>query len=59
MDSEKCGSTLLSQLRWQCRRGMKELDTLLTAYLETRYDIADDTEKAYMFPISSVPKCNE
>jgi antitoxin CptB len=27
----------LSKLRWQCRRGTKELDLLLMDYLETRY----------------------
>ncbi len=27
----------LSKLRWQCRRGTKELDLLLMNYLETRY----------------------
>ena len=35
-----------SQLRWQCRRGMRELDELLTAYLEHRYDAAGADEKA-------------
>lgn len=32
-------------IRWQCRRGMRELDELLLRYLETRYDRADATEK--------------
>ncbi len=27
----------LSKLRWQCRRGTKELDLLLIDYLENRY----------------------
>jgi antitoxin CptB len=27
----------LSRLRWRCRRGMRELDVLLTRYLEHRY----------------------
>ena len=36
----------LSKLRWQCRRGCKELDLLLTDYLENRYQLADDKEKA-------------
>jgi antitoxin CptB len=27
----------LGRLRWRCRRGMKELDLLLTRYLEERY----------------------
>ncbi len=35
-----------SRLRWQCRRGMRELDELLLAYLEERYPVADDDEKA-------------
>ena len=28
------------QLRWRCRRGMKELDVLLTRYLDKRYAAA-------------------
>ena len=36
----------LSRLRWQCRRGMRELDHLLIDYLEHRYPLADDEEKA-------------
>ncbi|MGI9237201.1 MAG: succinate dehydrogenase assembly factor 2 [Woeseiaceae bacterium] len=35
-----------SRLRWQCRRGMRELDELLLRYLENRYPIADEVEKA-------------
>ncbi len=27
----------ISKLKWQCRRGMKELDLLLTRYLEQQY----------------------
>jgi antitoxin CptB len=34
-----------SRLRWQCRRGMRELDVLLVRYLERRYPIAGDPEK--------------
>ena len=36
----------LSRLRWQCRRGMRELDTLLVDYLEQVYPDASDHEKA-------------
>ena len=36
----------LARLRWQCRRGTKELDLLLQRYLETGYLTADDEEKA-------------
>ena len=35
-----------SRLRWQCRRGMRELDELLIRYLELRYPGADADEKA-------------
>ncbi len=34
-----------SQLRWQCRRGMRELDELLLGYLEHHYEQAAGTEK--------------
>lgn len=27
-----------ARLAWQCRRGMRELDVLLTRFLEERYD---------------------
>ena len=36
----------VARLRWQCRRGMKELDQLLTRYLDGRYASADAEEKA-------------
>ncbi len=37
--SEKSQEALieLSQLRWHCRRGVKELDVVLTNYLENHY----------------------
>jgi antitoxin CptB len=34
------------RLRWQCRRGMKELDQLLTGYLDAGYDSASEDDKA-------------
>ncbi|MEQ1544274.1 succinate dehydrogenase assembly factor 2 [Methyloglobulus sp.] len=36
----------LARLRWQCRRGTKELDLILLNYLETRYPITNKEEKA-------------
>lgn len=36
----------ISRLRWQCRRGMRELDVLLLDYLETRYPEAGEAEKS-------------
>lgn len=35
----------MSKLRWQCRRGMRELDVLLEGYLDAHYDAAPDEEK--------------
>ncbi len=36
----------LARLKWQCRRGMLELDLLLEQYLDTRYHLASESEKA-------------
>lgn len=36
----------IKQLRWQCRRGMLELDILLARFLETRYTELTDSEQA-------------
>ncbi|MCP4983899.1 MAG: succinate dehydrogenase assembly factor 2, partial [Gammaproteobacteria bacterium] len=33
--------TEISRLRWLCRRGMKELDLVMTGYLENYYNNAD------------------
>lgn len=38
--------TELKQLRWRCRRGMKELDQLLVRYIERCYPAADALERA-------------
>ena len=34
------------RLRWRCRRGMKELDLLLTGYLDVRWPEAPGPERA-------------
>lgn len=34
------------RLRWQCRRGMKEIDLLLLRYLDGAYLSAGDAERA-------------
>ena len=34
-----------SRLKWQCRRGMRELDELLLGYLTDRYTGASDDDK--------------
>ena len=33
------------KLRWRCRRGMKELDILLTRYVDERYGAASAEEQ--------------
>jgi len=35
-----------SKLRWHCRRGMRELDEAMRAYLDHHYDDATDGERA-------------
>jgi antitoxin CptB len=44
-----------SRLRWQCRRGMRELDELLIRYLETRYPGASDEEKTAFQAVLELP----
>jgi antitoxin CptB len=36
----------IAQLRWRCRRGMKELDLLLVRWLDTRYAVGSRAEQA-------------
>ncbi len=36
----------ISRLKWLCRRGMKELDVLMEAYLANRYEQAPAQEQA-------------
>ncbi len=36
----------LSKLRWRCRRGMRELDGAMLAYLDNHYVQASDAERA-------------
>ncbi|MDC1288062.1 succinate dehydrogenase assembly factor 2 [Gammaproteobacteria bacterium] len=36
----------MTRLRWLCRRGMKELDVVLTRYLEQGYLSASEAEQA-------------
>ena len=43
------GSVTLSQLRWRCRRGMRELDTLLTGWVERHWSSADaETRRSFL-----------
>jgi antitoxin CptB len=36
----------ISRLRWQCRRGMKELDVVLVRWLERDFASADEAQRA-------------
>ncbi len=45
----------LSKLKWRCRRGMKELDVLLTRYLEQRYEQAPITEQMTFQALLELP----
>ena len=44
-----------SHIRWQCRRGMRELDELLLRYLENRYPDAPEDEKLAFQRILELP----
>lgn len=35
----------IERLRWQCRRGMLELDLLLLPYLEKKYNMSNETDQ--------------
>ena len=44
-----------NRLKWQCRRGMRELDDLLIAYANDCYDAAGPDEKAAFEALLSLP----
>ncbi len=43
------------RLRWQCKRGMRELDELLARYLERAYERAPEYEKLAFRTLLEVP----
>ena len=43
------------RLRWQCRRGMRELDVLLMRYMKRDFDTADVTERSAFETLLSLP----
>ena len=45
----------MARIRWQCRRGMRELDELLLGYLEQRYEAAGNAEKAAFQSLLALP----
>lgn len=44
-----------SRLRWQCRRGMLELDALLGEFVDNHYSELADHEKAVFKQVLSLP----
>lgn len=44
-----------AHLKWQCRRGMRELDILLTKYLENDFRQADDGQKQAFRALLELP----
>ena len=55
LNSPPLASQHLSRLGWQCRRGMRELDDLLTRYLDDGYGAADADEKAAFEALLALP----
>lgn len=45
----------ISRLRWQCRRGVKELDLLLEAYLNERFAQASAQEQLAFADLLALP----
>ncbi len=45
----------LNRLRWRCRRGMRELDTLLMHYVERYFAKADEAEQTAFQALISLP----
>ena len=44
-----------AKLEWRCRRGMRELDTLLMRYMERAFDAADPAEQSAFESLLSLP----
>ena len=45
----------VGRLRWQCKRGMRELDELLTRYLDNAFDRAPESEKTMFRELLELP----
>jgi len=42
-------------MKWQCRRGMRELDVLLSGWLEDQYDAVGDDDRSAFRRLLSLP----
>ena len=47
--------TVEARLKWQCRRGMRELDELLLDFLQAEYAAADEDLKAQFQALLALP----
>lgn len=47
----------IAQLKWQCRRGTKELDYLLENYLDEQYNQTNDKERRLFITLLKLPDC--
>ena len=45
----------MSRLRWRCRRGMRELDMLLPAYVESHYSTASLADRGAFQQLLTMP----
>jgi antitoxin CptB len=52
---DAAGTIELARLRWRCRRGMRELDRLLEAFLESGFRLLDAAEKQRFAEILELP----
>ena len=43
------------RMAWRCRRGMKELDLLLTGWLETQFERASDAQRGQFEALLALP----
>jgi len=45
----------ISRLRWRCRRGMRELDVLLLAYVDSHYSEASSADQSAFCQLLTMP----
>jgi len=43
------------QLKWQCRRGMRELDVLLSGWLDKEYSVVSNADKSAFQRLLALP----
>ena len=55
MMTESIPPASLSRLRWQCRRGMLELDLILNAFMDRGFDALDNEQKNIFKQILDYP----